>query len=192
MEQARHELNYRVFVAEVDGGNVWQFMFGDSSMDIRLAGFEHLDVVAELFDRYRMFYQQPSNIEGARQFLRDRLTHRDSVILLAAEKASESGTVRGAGFIQLYPSFSSVSMQRIWILNDLYVHPEFRQQGVGRSLMLRAEDYAIETRAIRIELATWVRNTSAQALYESLGYERADASQNPEAAFYHYSLELAL
>lgn len=160
-------------------------------MDIGLAGFGHLDVLAGLFDEYRVFYRQSSDVDAARRFLRDRLVHRDSVILIATEEDPKTGACKGAGFTQLYPSFSSVSMKPIWILNDLYVNQGFRRRGVGRSLMLLAQDYAVETGAIRIELATWVRNTSAQALYESLGYDRADANSNPDDAFYHYSLELA-
>lgn len=157
-------------------------------MNISIAGFEHLEILAALFDEYRVFYQQPSDLEGARKFLRDRLIHRDSVIFLAL--ADGEAAVQGAGFTQLYPSFSSVSMQPIWILNDLYVHPAFRRNNVARELMNRAQTYAIQSGAIRLELETGANNTSAQALYESLDDVRADANQDPDGAFHHYSLTL--
>ncbi len=161
-------------------------------MNISIAGFEHLEILAALFDEYRVFYQQPSDVEGARAFLRDRLVHRDSVILIATENTNDSiqEAGKGAGFTQLYPSFSSVSMKPIWILNDLYVNAGFRRQGVARALLERAKDYAVHSGAIRLELSTGVRNTSAQTLYESLDYVRADANPNPDDAFFHYSLSL--
>ena len=77
------------------------------------ATLEHLGEVAPLFDLYRQFYEQPPDLEGAREFVRERLERGESVIFLA--RAGE----RPAGFTQLYPSFSSVSMRRLWNLKDL-------------------------------------------------------------------------
>lgn len=76
------------------------------------------------------------------------------------------------GFIQLYPTFSSVSIKRLWILNDLFVIPEGRRQGVGTKLLERARAFAVETHAKGLTLKTAVENVSAQALYESLGWQR--------------------
>jgi hypothetical protein len=42
-------------------------------MQIIQAQLAHLEAVARLFNQYRMFYQQPSNLEGATQFLREHL-----------------------------------------------------------------------------------------------------------------------
>jgi ribosomal protein S18 acetylase RimI-like enzyme len=145
------------------------------------AGPEHLDLVAPLFDAYRMFYEQPSDLAGARAFIQARLEQKDSVIFLSL--AEEAGQTTGLGFVQLYPSFSSISMQRIWILNDLFVSPQGRSRGLGRALMERARELAHETGAKRLTLATAVDNFTAQKLYESLGYRR-------DKRFYHYSLEV--
>jgi GNAT superfamily N-acetyltransferase len=60
------------------------------------------------------------------------------VILTATDKGSM------VGFAQLYPSFSSVLMKRIWILNDLFVEKDFRREGVAKLLMDAAERYARE------------------------------------------------
>lgn len=125
-----------------------------------------LDEVVALFDAYRVFYRQGSDIAVARAFLAERFKQGDSVILLGRHNGV------AIGFIQLYPSFSSVSMQRIWILNDLYVAPGGRRLGVGRRLMDHARALATATDAIRIELTTEHNNTSAQALYRQCGYVR--------------------
>jgi hypothetical protein len=86
-----------------------------------LASAEHLDGLSSLFDHYRVFYGQTSDREGARTFLCDRLQHKDSVIFVAIAPDGY------AGFTQLYPSFSSVSMGQVWILNDLYVSESYRR-----------------------------------------------------------------
>ncbi len=146
-------------------------------MRVFLANIEHLDEISMLFNQYRVFYDQTSDIDSARLFLQKRFDDCDSVIF--------AGRIRDliVGFTQLYPSFSSVSMKRVWILNDLFVTPSHRHQGVARSLMAMARQYAEETGAIRIALSTQRANHAAQALYESLGYER-------DEVFHHYSLRL--
>lgn len=48
------------------------------------------------------------------------------------------------GFTQLYPSYSSVSMQGTFILNDLFVHLNFRDKGIGEALMNHAKEFAIK------------------------------------------------
>ena len=80
------------------------------------------------------------------------------------------GAERALGFVQLYPSFSSVAARRLWVLNDLYVTPEGRGRGIGRALMERARRHAVETGACRLTLETMSDNETARALYRSLGY----------------------
>jgi ribosomal protein S18 acetylase RimI-like enzyme len=131
----------------------------------RRATLADLDAVARLFDGYRQFYRQPSDLPLATNFIRERLSGADAVILVAEKNG------RVVGFTQLYPCFSSVSARRIWILNDLFVEPQARGSGAGRSLLDAAAAFARETGALRIELETETSNTSAQRLYEAAGYE---------------------
>jgi hypothetical protein len=84
-------------------------------MEVLLAHVEHLQEVSKLFDRYRVFYKQSSDIEAAKAFLQERFQKHDSIIFVALDNELI------VGFTQLYPSFSSVSMKRAWILNDLFV-----------------------------------------------------------------------
>jgi len=135
-------------------------------MKIREAGTDDLIDLSKLFDGYRQFYGQPSNEAEAREFLGERLARKDSVILIAVE---EGATV---GFVQLYPSYSSVAMKRIFILNDLFVVPGARNCGVATALLKRAESFATEAGAVRLTLATEIANRSAQSLYGKLGWQR--------------------
>lgn len=134
-------------------------------MRIERAGIGDAAAVAELFDAYRVFYGQEPDLAQALGFIGERLEQGDAVIFVAWD---EAGTP--VGFTQLYPCFSSVSMGRIWILNDLYVSAAARRQGVGSALLRRARDFGVETGALRIELATAHTNATAQALYASEGY----------------------
>lgn len=129
---------------------------------------EQAELVAPLFDAYRQFYGQPPDLEGARRFLAARLGLGESVVLAVVEGG------RALGFTQLYPSFSSVSMRPIWILNDLFVVEGARRRGVGARLLRAARDHALKTGAARLILSTAATNTEGQALYERDGWRRDD------------------
>lgn len=141
----------------------------------RAAGKDLSDLVP-LFDGYRQFYGQRSDPAAAREFLGERIERDESVIYVAYTEPREA-----AGFTQLYPSFSSVSLKPLWILNDLYVRQDFRRGGVGRALLERARQHAVDTGAKGLVLSTAVTNKQAQTLYESCGWKRDDE-------FLHYHL----
>jgi ribosomal protein S18 acetylase RimI-like enzyme len=129
---------------------------------------EDIRRVAPLFDAYRVFYGQPSDEAGSYRFLLERLVSQESILFIAADPS----TTGALGFVQLYPMFLSDRMLRFWVLNDLYVRPDARRNGVARSLMQRAELHARETGAAGLTLSTALENTKAQRLYESEGYIR--------------------
>lgn len=133
--------------------------------NIRRAAKEDLDLVAPLFDAYRQFYGRQPEPTESRAFLAERLERADSVIFIAASDRT------ALGFCQLYPSFSSVSVAKIMILNDLYVAPEGRKRGIGSGLLGAAVDYARKIGAIRLTLTTGVENTTAQKVYRGNGWQ---------------------
>lgn len=139
-------------------------------MQIVHATFNQLEKLAPLFDAYRVFYEAPSQPEAARKFMGDRLRFQDSVIFLAINAADS-----GLGFVQLYSVFSSISMQRAYLLNDLFVLPEFRQKAGGSSVasaLIRAcESHAKQAGVQYLFLQTAHTNTKAQAVYEHLGWK---------------------
>jgi ribosomal protein S18 acetylase RimI-like enzyme len=135
-------------------------------MIIQQATINDLDSLSELFDLYRVFYEQYSDFEAAREFLRERLTNEESVVFIAVDESNP------VGFVQLYPSFSSVSMKRSWVLNDLYVKEHVRGKGAGEKLIQKAIQFARETGAKGVSLETGKGNIGAQRLYEKIGFER--------------------
>ena len=135
-------------------------------MSILKATVNDLDSLAELFDLYRVFYHQKSNINGAKEFIKDRLSNEESVIFIAFDENNP------IGFVQLYPSFSSVSMKRTWVLNDLYVRENSRGRGFGEKLIKKAIAFAEETGAKGVLLETNIENLTAQRLYEKIGFTK--------------------
>ncbi len=133
---------------------------------IRRANIQDLGELARLFDLYRQFYGQASDVSAARAFLQARMDTQETVVLVAQVPAGL------AGFTQLFPSFSSVRMVRTWILNDLFVDPSHRQGGLGEALLRAAEAFSRESGAHGLSLQTAKTNATAQRLYERLGWKR--------------------
>jgi len=154
----------------------------EHTIKITRATMHDIALITPLFDAYRQFYGQETNPEETCEFLTARLRENSSVICLAC-KTDEVGKQHGCGFTQLYPSFSSVTMKPLWILNDLFVTPEARQGGIGRALLEHAKKFAETTQARGLTLQTAVDNHTAQALYEAAGWQR-------EMEFYTYTLYL--
>lgn len=150
----------------MERGSVSRAAANTGVFHVRQAIISDLDQLVPLFDAYRHFYRQPGDLERARLFLLDRFQQNQSVIFMAFENAE------AAGFTQLYPSFSSGAMARIFILNDLFVSPAARRRGVGIALLRAAADYARGAGAIRLTLSTEVTNRTAQSLYEKTGWKR--------------------
>jgi ribosomal protein S18 acetylase RimI-like enzyme len=139
------------------------------SITVRQASIHDLDRVAPLFDAYRCFYGESSDLDLARSFLRERFEHLQSVVILALDEEGE-----GAGFVQLYPMFSSVRAKRSYLLNDLFVASHARRRGVGAALMHEAVAFARAVGAGGMTLATAHTNLPAQRLYEGMGWTRDD------------------
>jgi len=94
-------------------------------MPVHLASLNDLDELTPLFADYLAFYEVPRSLSEVRAFLAQRLDQSDSVLLMARDAAGEA-----QGFIQLYPIFNSLELQPAYLLNDLFVSPQARRQGV--------------------------------------------------------------
>ncbi len=140
------------------------------------------DLVYDLFDKYRVFYKQQSDIEVAKKFIQERLNNNESVIFVALT----NNTNRPVGFTQLYPKYSSVRGIKNWILNDLYVDQDDRNKGIGEKLIQTAMDFARHNNAKFVELSTAVDNREAQSLYEQIGFKKTE----PETDFFTYRISL--
>ena len=142
------------------------------------ADASHIDIIAPLFDAYRVFYRQPTNLPQSRDFIAERIARDESVIFIAVDSDGAA-----LGFVQMFPTFSSIDAHRTWLLGDLFTTPDARGKGVGTLLMNTARDFARLSGAKGMTLETATDNFSAQRLYESLGYVR-------DGGYYTYCLDL--
>lgn len=129
------------------------------------ASDKHIQDLCPLFDLYRVFYGQKSDVQLAEHFLKNRLANNEAIVFLAYVEN------KPAGFTLLYKTFSSVSVQPLYILNDLYVHKSYRKKGIGEALLNRAKELCIEEKHKGLALETDVDNP-AQKLYEKLGWKK--------------------
>lgn len=148
-----------------------------NTISVRQAALSDLEALAPLFDGYRQFYGRTSDVQAAREFLKARFNHGESVLFIAFEDSTP------VGFTQLYPSFSSASLARTFILNDLFVVEFVRRKGVASRLMSAAVNFAEALGAVRVTLSTATSNETAQALYQSAGWKRDE-----QFFVYHYAI----
>jgi GNAT superfamily N-acetyltransferase len=124
-----------------------------------------VDVLSVLFDAYRQFYGKAADLDGAVQFLKARMVNNEAVIFLSRNAGGEA-----TGFVQLYPIFSSTRMTRLWLLNDLFVSPEFRGAGISVALINQSKVFSKETTSCGLVLETEKSNMIGNNLYARTGF----------------------
>ena len=132
---------------------------------IRKTTLEDLETLSHLFDAYRVFYKKESDLLAGQSFLKERIINKESEIFVSFDN---EGTM--TGFVQLYPIFSSTRMKRFWLLNDLFVHPIYRGQGISKVLLAYAQTFAQETDSTGLILETAKTNVIGNSLYPGVGF----------------------
>lgn len=134
------------------------------NLQIKKATIEDLSEVAPLFNAYRIFYNQATDIHAATGFLRERISKNESTIFIAFRDNE------AVGFVQLYPIFSSVSLKPTLLLNDLYVAENARQLGIAEALLNTAKEFGRQSNVAWLLLETAFDNYKAQSVYEKNGW----------------------
>lgn len=143
---------------------------------IRRASLSDVEQLTPLVEQYRAFYNHEPN-STTQQFLRDRISKNESIVFVAEEEDQL------VGFAQSYPGFSTVALAEIWLLNDVFVHPDFRRRYIAEKLMVETETAAKSAGAVRIWLRTAHLNAPAQALYERRGWIHDDVFKRYDLVF---------
>ena len=144
---------------------------------IKEAVVEDSEKVGEVFDLYRQFYKKDPDKIISIDYIKQRLTNKDSTIFFVEENNI------CIGIVQLYITFDSLELAKKIILYDIFVKSEYRKKGIGTMLMNVSKNFAEKNNISGIELSTAISNGTAQSLYESLGYER-------DTEFYNYYLSI--
>jgi len=149
-------------------------------MEIIRATSADLPLILPLFDGYRRFYEQPSDIEASRIYLTERLDKNESVMFFVYE--NKNNEKNGIGFAQLYATYSSVTLKKFWVLHDLYVKDDYRKQGIAKTLINKCKELAHENAPLGIIIESRISNQSAQHLFDAVGFVK-------EGEHYFYYLE---
>jgi GNAT superfamily N-acetyltransferase len=145
---------------------------------IERATIDDLPKLLPLVAAYRRFYRQESDPGAERDFVARRLADGSSIAFVAFAEGR-----RAIGFVQMFPTYSTVRLGPALILEDLFVEPSARGAGAGALLLERAITHAREIGATGMFLETAIDNASAQRLYERAGWLR-------ENRFYKYNAPL--
>lgn len=136
---------------------------------IRKATIEDLDQLTIMFDKYLVFYKRPSNMSKQKSFLKERIENNEAIIYIAFDDENKDKAI---GFTLIYTTFSSLLLDKILILNDLYVDKTIRKNGVGEKLIHQTIELAKELGVTLIRLRTAKNNVAAQSLYLKTGFIR--------------------
>jgi ribosomal protein S18 acetylase RimI-like enzyme len=98
---------------------------------------------------------------------------------------TKNGIKAGLIWVQNRDPFWRFEEKLAWIFN-LHIISDFRQQGLARMLMLRAEEWAQDLGLKSIALHVLDSNSSARRLYESLAYKLVETHN--ESCFYEKKL----
>jgi len=112
------------------------------------------------------------SVEVAR-FLTGEL--RNPLAVLLASREDESG-VRIVGFAELNirPYAEGCSTDRVGFLEGWFVVPDARRQGVGRALVVAAEEWAAAQGCTEFASDTLVDNDASVAAHHALGFEEVE------------------
>ena len=147
------------------------------NLKIIRANKNHIEGVSVLFDLYRQFYKYQKDLNNSKNYIYKRIVNNESIIFICTKNE------KIIAFVQLYETFDSLNLNKKLVLYDLYVLEKYRKLGIGRKLMNKSKDFALNNNFSRIELSTSVNNYNAQKLYESLDYIR-------DKEYYDYGLDI--
>jgi GNAT superfamily N-acetyltransferase len=148
-----------------------------NKLTIRQAAIQDLQRLVPIFDSYREYFGQKKDPEMVAQFLFDRFEHLESIIFIAEQQDEV------IGFAQLYPVFSSLTLQRVWLLNDFFIAEEYRGSGGGSHLFTTVKEFTLLTKSKGIELSVEHTNKKAWSFWEKQGFKLDE-----EFRYYFYKL----
>jgi len=127
---------------------------------------KYIDQFVNVVEEYRKFCGFNVSPKATKDFFKNLHKENKAATFITISEEDEV-----MGFVNLYPSYSTLSLRKIWILNDLGVSSKFRRLGVAQALIKKSIEFAKETDAIRIELKTAKNNLNAQMLYSEIGFQ---------------------
>jgi ribosomal protein S18 acetylase RimI-like enzyme len=149
-----------------------------AGISVRPAGVGDAETIGQLLHDFNLEFDEPTPGRGAiAERVRHLLATGEITVLL---KATEPD---GLVVLRFRPALYADALD--CYLEELYVVPQHRGQGLGRALMEAAIALARRRGAAHMDLGTGEDDTAARALYESLGFSnRGGRPDGPVNYFY--------
>jgi ribosomal protein S18 acetylase RimI-like enzyme len=123
-----------------------------------------IEQLAEIFDRYRIHYGEAADASRTASWLEGNISSGRLEAFVAEDKDAF------VGFAITMTVPASLRLGHFWQIRDLFVLPNHRRLGVGRTLLDFVRAAAIRAGALRLVLQTETDNTPALRLYAESGY----------------------
>ena len=123
-----------------------------------------IEQLAEIFDRYRLHYGEAAEALRTASWLEENISSGRLEAFVAHDKGAF------IGFAVTMPVPASLRLGHFWQIRDLFVVPNHRRLGVGRTLLDVIRAAAVRAGALRVVLQTEADNTPALRLYAEGGY----------------------
>jgi ribosomal protein S18 acetylase RimI-like enzyme len=147
-------------------------------IQVRRATEDDAAAIARLLHDFNLEFDEPSpGVSALTETSRRLLDQGEMTVLLAGEGPD------GIAVLRFRPALWADGLEAY--LQELYVVPELRGQGIGRRVLEEAIDLSRAEGASGIDLNTGETDTAARALYESAGFtNREGGPDGPSMLFY--------
>lgn len=144
---------------------------------IRKATANDYDNLCELFNEidtlHRInlpdIFQKPDGAAREKEYYLELVTDKNIGLFVAEANEKPIGFVHV--LIRDTPTFPVIIPQRYAVIDGIVITSKFQNQGVGKMLMEKAQEWATTNDAAFIELNVYEFNKNAISFYERLGYQ---------------------
>lgn len=131
---------------------------------------EDVDIILSLIRGLAEYEKMSQEVTASAEQLRDTLFGANP----GAEVIIGHAGLEPAGFALFFPTYSTFLGRPGLYLEDLFVVPEWRNQGLGRMLLSHLAGIAVERNCGRMEWSVLDWNESAIGFYQKLGARTMD------------------
>ncbi|EJR57973.1 N-acetyltransferase family protein [Bacillus zanthoxyli] len=140
------------------------------NIEIFEANYDDRETVINLIRMYMEFYEKPVHEKSSLDTLVNTIIKNKDLGLFYVCTVNKEPV----GFATLYTTFSTLSMGRAMILNDLFVIPDYRKLGVGDMLFNTCKKYVQDNNYAYMEWVTAKDNIVAQNFYKKQKANKSD------------------
>ena len=150
----------------------------EREIQVRQATVEDAAAIARLLHDFNLEFLEPTpGVEPLTGYVRQLFEAGEMAVMLAGDAPD------GLALLRFRPSVWTGEPEAH--LQELYVVPDRRGQGIGRRLLEEAIEFSRAAGATGIDLNTGETDTAARALYESMGFSnREGGPDGPPMLFY--------